>query len=104
MLDVIAAIDGDKPLFDCREIRGRCAIYEGRSWTPRGVCPIHAVMLEAEAGMRDVLAGHTLAGIAAAVAAKAAPGFGQEIAQWLAGRSGAPRRSREADRRNGADG
>jgi len=96
VLDVVMAIDGEKPLFDCREIRGRCAIYEGKSWTPRGVCAIHAVMLEAEARMREILATQSLAGIAAAVVAKAAPGFGEEIAQWLAERAASPRRARDA--------
>jgi len=96
VLDVITAIDGDKPLFDCREIRGRCAVYEGKSWTPHGVCSIHAVMLEAEARMRDVLATHTLAGIGQSVARKATPGFGREIAQWLADRAPSARKAREA--------
>jgi Rrf2 family protein len=100
VLDVIVAIDGDKSLFDCREIRGRCALYQGTSWTPRGVCSIHAIMLEAEARMRDVLATHTLAGVAAAVASKAAPTFGREVVQWLADRA-APGRSRDGAPRAG---
>jgi Rrf2 family protein len=89
VLDVIVAIDGEKPLFDCREIRGRCALFEGRppAWATRGVCSIHAVMLEAEARMREVLAAHTLADIAASVAAKASPSFSRQVASWLAHQS-----------------
>ena len=36
------AIDGEKSLFECREIRGRCAIFDGKppAWSTRGVCSI----------------------------------------------------------------
>ena len=30
VLDVVEAIDGLKPLFDCQEIRGRCALFDGK--------------------------------------------------------------------------
>ena len=29
VLDIVNAIDGQKLIFDCREIRGRCALFEG---------------------------------------------------------------------------
>jgi Rrf2 family protein len=94
VLDVIVAIDGEKPLFECREIRGRCAVF-GSQPAPRatrGVCTIHALMLEADRQMRQVLASRTLADIAADVAAKLPPGFDQQVAKWLADRASAPRR------------
>ncbi|MBE0777079.1 Rrf2 family transcriptional regulator, partial [Escherichia coli] len=28
VLDVVRAIDGDKSIFECREVRERCAIFE----------------------------------------------------------------------------
>jgi Rrf2 family protein len=95
VLDVIAAIDGEKALFECREIRGRCAVFGGRppAWATRGVCSIHAVMMDAEARMREVLASRTLADIEASVAAKAPPHFGHEIAKWLANESPESRRT-----------
>ena len=31
VLDVVDAIEGNKPLFDCQEIRGRCAVFRGRA-------------------------------------------------------------------------
>ena len=39
VLDVVRAIDGDKSIFECREVRERCAIFEatrlpGRPATP----------------------------------------------------------------------
>jgi Rrf2 family protein len=89
VLDVVTAIDGDKSLFDCREIRGRCAMFDGDApaWATHGVCGIHAVMLEAEARMREALAARSLADIAARVAAKAPADFEPAVAEWLAGRS-----------------
>jgi Rrf2 family protein len=94
VLDVVNAIDGDKSLFECREIRGRCAVFQGKPerWATRGVCSIHAVMMEAEARMRDVLASHTLASLAEQVASKASSHYGQNIMKWLDDRTPAPRR------------
>ena len=101
VLDVVVAIDGKKPLFECREIRGRCAVFGGkpRTWATRGVCSIHSIMMEAEANMRKVLASRTLADIAARVALKAPAGFSRDIANWLADRTPGPRRQRPVSRR-----
>jgi Rrf2 family protein len=96
VLDVVVAIDGNKPLFECREIRGSCAVFGRKppAWATRGVCSIHAIMLEADARLRETLASCTLSDLAARVAAKAPRKFGQEIATWLANRAPAPRRTR----------
>src|SRR5262245_14967064 len=98
-LDVVVAIDGKKRLFECREIRGRCAIFGRKppTWATRGVCAIHAVMLEADTRMRETLASCTLGDLAARFTAKAPRGFTQEIANWLEMRSPAPRRARTND-------
>src|SRR5262249_31096207 len=71
-LDVIIAIDGRRPLFECSNIRLRCTLFgrKAPSWAAKGVCTIHAVMLEAEASMRAVFASRTLADVASRVAAK----------------------------------
>ena len=89
VLDVVKAIDGEKQLFDCREIRERCVIFGDNPplRATRGVCSIHAIMLEAEARMRAVLAAHTLAEIAATVASKLPARFGDQVTDWLANRS-----------------
>jgi len=96
VLDVIVAIDGKKPLFDCRNIRLGCAVFGSSAprWASKGVCSIHAVMLEAEARMRTVLAGHSLADLTARVTAKAPSSFGADITQWLEERP-AQRQSRK---------
>ena len=88
-LDVVVAIDGDKPLFECREIRDRCAVFnaEAPAWATDGVCAIHAIMLAAEKRMRDELASHSLGELAAQLAAKAPADFATQIASWLAERS-----------------
>lgn len=88
VLDVIVAIDGKKPLFDCREVRLGCALFGSTApvWARKGVCSIHAVMLEAEARMRTVLATHTLASILARVAAKAPATFATDISDWFSAR------------------
>nr|WP_068432843.1 Rrf2 family transcriptional regulator [Magnetospirillum sp. XM-1]CUW39026.1 Putative BadM/Rrf2 family transcriptional regulator\ len=96
--DVILAIDGDKSLFECREIRDRCAVFDAEkpAWASKGLCSIHSIMLMAEKRMRDELAAHSLAGLAAQVAAKAPADFGHQIAAWLDERSANRRPDRDA--------
>ncbi|WP_144035857.1 RrF2 family transcriptional regulator, partial [Sphingopyxis bauzanensis] len=80
VLALVDAIEGRKPLFECQEIRGRCALFDGKppDWASRGVCSIHAVMLKAEKAMRDALASETLADISNRLQSKAPPEFGSE--------------------------
>jgi Rrf2 family protein len=89
VLDVVNAVDGPKPLFDCREIRGRCAIFEDQppKWATQGVCSIHAVMLEAEKRMNEVLGSQTLADLAARTAAKAPRSYHTHIVNWIENRA-----------------
>lgn len=86
--DVVIAIDGDKALFECREIRSRCALFDGEApaWATRGVCSIHAVMQTAEKAMRAELKQHTLADLAQRVSDKAPDAFGGEVVTWLTAR------------------
>jgi Rrf2 family protein len=93
VLDVVVAIDGDKSLFECREIRDRCAVFnsEAPAWATTGVCSIHAIMLAAEKSMRDELARHSLGGLAAQVVAKAPADFAPRIASWLTERTSSRR-------------
>ncbi|MGE0485675.1 MAG: Rrf2 family transcriptional regulator [Gammaproteobacteria bacterium] len=84
-LDVVDAVEGAKPLFECQEIRARCALFDDGApgWATRGVCGIHAVMLEAERAMRDALAAHSLADVAGRVARKAPASFEAEVRTWF---------------------
>jgi Rrf2 family protein len=99
VLAVVDAIEGRKPLFDCQEIRGRCAVFRERppSWATKGVCAIHAVMLRAEKAMRDSLESQTLADIAGVFDRKAPPEFSEDVSKWLADRT------RSRSRGSGAD-
>jgi Rrf2 family protein len=96
-LDVVEAIDGDKKLFECREIRDRCAVFDAQApaWATAGVCSIHAIMLTAEQRMRDELARHSLGELAAQVAAKAPADFSDKIASWLEDRTSHRRGDRD---------
>lgn len=89
VLDIVDAIEGRKPLFDCKDIRGNCAVFNGSApaWATKGICSIHKVMLEAEQSMRDTLNQETLATLSKTVEDKAPNGFGVEIITWLSERS-----------------
>lgn len=89
VLDVVNAIEGGKPLFDCRQIRGRCAVFGGSlpAWSTDGVCAVHAIMLRAEAAMRGELAATTLGMLAATVTAKTPPAVSADIQAWLGARA-----------------
>lgn len=67
----------------------RCVIFSDNppAHALSGVCSVHAIMLEAEKCMRAVLAAHTVAEIAATVAAKVPTRFNDEIVDWLTKRS-----------------
>jgi Rrf2 family protein len=85
LLEVVDAIEGNKPLFNCQEIRDRCAVFDDDApeWATKGVCAIHAAMLRAEIAMRESLAQETLASIAAVVERKAPESFPVEVRGWL---------------------
>jgi Rrf2 family protein len=87
-LEVVDAIEGRKPLFDCQEIRGRCVLFGEAppTWAMHGVCSVHAVMLRAEKAMRESLASQSLADLGQAVARKAPADFGGEVGAWLGNR------------------
>lgn len=105
-LDVVLAIDGEKPLFECREIRTRCAVFgeEAPQWATSGLCSIHAVMVTAEERMKQELARHTLASLARQVAKKAPAHFDVQIGNWLDNRKSGSRVSLDAQTQEGASG
>ncbi len=83
--DVVAALEGGKPLFQCREIRSNCILYGNNPPVSAtgGVCAIHAVMLQAEERMLDTLRDHTLASIADEVDGKTSPKYARLKQQWF---------------------
>ena len=88
VLDVVDAIEGKKPLFDCQDVRRRCTLYDGSPppWSGRGMCGIHAVMVRAEQRMREELARTTLADLAKGALAHANAGFAGKLQGWMAER------------------
>ncbi|HWJ70651.1 MAG TPA: Rrf2 family transcriptional regulator [Sphingobium sp.] len=100
VLDVVDAVEGHKPLFDCQEIRGRCALFEGKppAWSMRGVCGIHAVMLRAEKAMRENLAKTSLISLAGSAPSKG-PDMSGQVRDWFADRYAAREDARIAGMR-----
>lgn len=105
VLDVVDAVEGRKSLFDCQEIRGRCALFEGKppEWSTRGVCGIHAVMIRAEKVMRDELAKTSLASLMGPLLDNVQPpGFAGQVRDWFAGRQTAREDARVSGMRSRA--
>lgn len=98
VLAIVDAIEGRKPLFECQDIRVRCALFNGcpPNWATSGVCSIHAVMLQAEKAMRDVLADRSLADLNASVERKAPASFGIDTKKWFDRRVDSRGSSRQA--------
>ncbi|VVQ17745.1 RrF2 family transcriptional regulator [Pseudomonas fluorescens] len=88
VLDIVNAIDGQKLIFDCREIRGRCALFEGATpdWAVAGPCAVHAVMMTAQKRMEEALAQQTILDLARKVGRKAPPEFGEQVDHWMSDR------------------
>jgi Rrf2 family protein len=84
-LDIIDAIEGEKPLFDCREVRLQCPLFgkSPPSWAAKGTCAVHAVMLRAEKAMREALASQSLGDVAEAFGRKAPAEFRGAVKDWL---------------------
>jgi Rrf2 family protein len=87
-LEIVDAIEGEKPLFECKQVRSRCAVFGGAApdWSTDGICSIHAVMLQAEKSMRDALARQSLASVQAAVDRKSPLEFHEQVDDWLSHR------------------
>ncbi len=98
VLQVIDAVEGHKPLFQCREVRANCVLFDKTppSWSGHGVCGIHAVMLRAEEAMRTSLAQTTLAELAGHVGGVVPKSHRLAASQWFQDR--AERRGRVRNR------
>jgi Rrf2 family protein len=88
VLDVVRAIDGDKELFECREIRSRCAVFDGAppAWATSGTCAVHAVMLAAQKQMEEALARETLLDLVQRVNRKSPASYDAKVVNWLSQR------------------
>lgn len=100
VLDVVDAIEGDRTLFDCKEVRRGCVLFGGTppSWSVDGVCRIHAVMLRAEKRMRSELAKTNLADLMRGGRPEA---FESLVADWFQDRTAARETARVTALREG---
>jgi Rrf2 family protein len=81
VLDVVEALDGDEPAFQCFEIRRRGpAAVPGRQY--RTMCGIHRVMVEADSAWRARLARTSIADLAAGVTRDASPEAIEKFSTW----------------------
>jgi Rrf2 family protein len=85
VLAVLEAVDPDRTLFACAEIRSQCALFGPKApeWATAGTCRIHLVMTEAEQALRAFLNAKTLADLVCEFECKAPPGFAQAAGTWF---------------------
>jgi Rrf2 family protein len=83
--DVLVAVDPNRGLFECAEIRRNCVLYgeEPPRWSTKGMCRIHAFMQEAEEQLARVLASKTLADLSTEFACKAPSRFLSASDDWF---------------------
>jgi len=83
--DILAAVDPDRTLFECAEIRRHCALFgEGPpSWSVTGMCRIHLFMQEAERALQQFLASKTLADLGREFERKAPDQFLRDAESWF---------------------
>ena len=85
VLDIVEAIDGEKSIFDCKEIRQRLAVFEETppDWACEGICGVRAVMNIAQQRMEEALAQHTVLDLARRMYRKAPDEFVIEVQDWI---------------------
>jgi Rrf2 family protein len=83
--DVLEAIDPNRSLFQCGEIRRNCALFDGEppAWSVAGPCRIHHFMKEAESVMRDFLRSKSLADLEREFEHKAPARFIRDAERWF---------------------
>ena len=86
VLDVVNAIDGDKRIFECREIRQRLAVFEEHppEWACEGICGVRSVMDMAQQRIGQ----HTILDLARKMYRKAPDTFVVEVQEWINARKG----------------
>lgn len=85
VLQVLEAVDPERVLFACAEIRENCALFGERppEWAVSGACRIHAFMQDAERKLKEVLASKTLADLVCELECKVPKAFSEASSQWF---------------------
>jgi len=89
-LDIVRAIDGEKSIFDCKEIRQRMDIFSNEvpNWACEGTCGIYAVMQKAQAQMEQELKKHSILMLSKQLYSKSHSSYAIEIKQWFGDQRG----------------
>jgi Rrf2 family protein len=98
--EVLDAVDPNRTLFACAEIRRHCALFgdEAPAWSVTGMCRIHLFMREAEGALQAYLGSKTLAELSREFEKKAPPAFMREAEAWFQQRrDGRSRRSQRTE-------
>ena len=85
VVEVLDAVDPDRKLFACAEIRRNCALFAETppEWATAGSCRIDLFMTEAERILRDFLASKTIADLVCEFDCKAPPELAAESGDWF---------------------
>ena len=85
VMDVLTAIDPNRSLFECGEIRRNCELFGSKppTWSVAGTCRIHLVMQEAENALRSVLTSKSLTDLGHEFERKAPEQFAREAESWF---------------------
>ncbi len=83
--DVLTAVDPDRTLFECAEIRRHCALFGEAppAWSVTGMCRIHLFMQDAERALQQFLASKTLADLGREFARKAPEQYLRDAESWF---------------------
>jgi Rrf2 family protein len=85
MGEILEAVDPDRSLFNCAEIRRNCILFGERppTWSISGMCLIHRFMREAEHELRNFLGSKTLADLNRDFGCKAPLDFVKDSETWF---------------------
>jgi Rrf2 family protein len=85
VMDVLAAVDPNRSLFECAEIRRNCELFDSvpPKWSVTGPCRIHLVMQEAERALQSLLTSKSLADLGIEFERKAPSQFIQDSDSWF---------------------
>lgn len=85
VLDIVHAIDGQKSMFECKEIRQRLAVFDETppAWVCDGPCGVRSVMDSAQQRMEEELSRHTVLDLARKMFRKAPDTFQIEVKEWV---------------------
>jgi len=85
VMEVLDAVDPDRTLFACGEIRRNCTLFADTppEWATAGSCRIDLFMTQAEQALRDFLASKTVADLVCEFNCKAPPQFAAESGGWF---------------------